>query len=99
MVSELIVHARFRCCFICSTPLDQFEVSFVGLGNDVVVAMSVGGSKASHIKLVLQREPCTGKTWLHVCSILRNEEHVDATFRELFEKSCLNFTPDDLTLL
>jgi hypothetical protein len=34
----------------------------VGPGHSVVAVLHVGGSKASDIKLVLQREPCTSKT-------------------------------------
>jgi hypothetical protein len=46
----------------------------------------LGGSKASEIKLVLQREPRMGKTWFPACSILPNEAPVDVAVRELFEK-------------
>jgi hypothetical protein len=41
----------------------------LGIGNYVVVVQRVGGSTASCIKLVLQREPRTCKTWFTVCSI------------------------------
>jgi hypothetical protein len=50
----------------------------LGPGNYVVVVLHVGGSKASDIKLVLQREPRIGKTLFIVGSILPNEEFVDA---------------------
>jgi hypothetical protein len=36
----------------------------VGPGRYVVVVLHVGGTKLSDVKLVLQREPRTGKTWL-----------------------------------
>jgi ADP-ribose pyrophosphatase YjhB (NUDIX family) len=64
-----------------------------------VVVLHIGGSKASDIKLVLQREPCTGKTWFFVGSILPNEEHADVVVRELHEESGLILSLDDLTLL
>jgi hypothetical protein len=38
-------------------------MAFVGHGDYLVAVLHVGGSKASHIKLVLQREPRSGKTW------------------------------------
>jgi 8-oxo-dGTP pyrophosphatase MutT (NUDIX family) len=71
----------------------------VGTGSYVVVFMPVGGSKASYITLVLKREPRTDKIWFPTSSILPNEEHVDATIRELFEESGLTLTVNDLTLL
>jgi hypothetical protein len=37
-------------------------MGFVGLGNYVVIVLHIGGSKASHIKLVLKREPRYNKT-------------------------------------
>jgi hypothetical protein len=43
----------------------------------VVVVLHVCGSKASDIKIVLQRELRTGKTWFPAGSILPNEERVD----------------------
>jgi ADP-ribose pyrophosphatase YjhB (NUDIX family) len=58
----------------------------------------VGSSKTFHIKLVLQREPRTGKTWFLAGLILPNAL-VDAAVRELFEKSGQTLTADDLTLL
>jgi hypothetical protein len=51
--------------------------------------LHVVGSKASDIKLVLQREPCTGKTW-YLGSFLHNEEHVDDVVRELLEELALH---------
>jgi hypothetical protein len=65
-----------------------------------VVARHVGGSKASDIKLVLQREPRTGKPYFLVGSILLDEAPVDnAVVCELFEETGLTMTVDDLTLL
>ena len=51
------------------------------------------------MKLVLQREPRTGKTWFPADSVLPNEEHADAAVRELHEETGLTLTPDSLTLL
>jgi ADP-ribose pyrophosphatase YjhB (NUDIX family) len=65
----------------------------------VVVVLHVGGTKLSDVKLVLQREPRTGKTWFPAGSVTANEEHVDAPVRELYEEIDLILTPDDLTLL
>jgi ADP-ribose pyrophosphatase YjhB (NUDIX family) len=74
-------------------------MAYVGLGNYVVVVMPVGGSKASEIKLVLQREPRSGETWFLVGSILRNDEHVDAAVRDLLEETGHTLTQEDFTLL
>jgi 8-oxo-dGTP pyrophosphatase MutT (NUDIX family) len=74
-------------------------MAFVGSGNYVFAVMCVGGSKAFDIKLVLQREPRTYRTWFLACSILPNEEHVDAAIRDLFEETGLTLTVDDLTML
>jgi hypothetical protein len=74
-------------------------MAYVRHGNYVVVVMHVGGSKASSIKLVLQRESRTGKTLFPVGSILHNEEHADLAVHELLEKTSLTLTPDDLTIL
>jgi 8-oxo-dGTP pyrophosphatase MutT (NUDIX family) len=74
-------------------------VASVGPNNYVVVAVHVGGSKATCIKLVLQREHRTGKTWFLAGSISPNEEHIDGAVRELFEEAGLTLTPDDFTLL
>jgi 8-oxo-dGTP pyrophosphatase MutT (NUDIX family) len=71
----------------------------VGPGRYVVLAIHVGGTKLSIIKLVLQREPRTGKTWFPAGSVAGNEELVDAAVRELHEETGLTLTPDDLTLL
>jgi 8-oxo-dGTP pyrophosphatase MutT (NUDIX family) len=71
----------------------------IGSGHYVVVVIHVGGTKLSDVKLVLQREPRTGKTWFPAGSVLPNEEHVDAAIRELHEETGLTLTPDDLTLL
>jgi 8-oxo-dGTP pyrophosphatase MutT (NUDIX family) len=71
----------------------------LGLGNYVVVALYVGGSKSSNIKLASQREPRTGKTWFLAGSILPNEVHVDAAVCELLEEIGITVTVDDLTLL
>jgi ADP-ribose pyrophosphatase YjhB (NUDIX family) len=51
------------------------------------------------VKLVLQREPRTGKTWFPVGSVTDNEALVDVAVRELHEETGLTLTPDDLTLL
>jgi 8-oxo-dGTP pyrophosphatase MutT (NUDIX family) len=64
-----------------------------------VIVLHVGGSKASDIKLVIQREPRIGKTWFLAGSILPNEEHVDADVRELLEEIGLTLTYADLTML
>jgi 8-oxo-dGTP pyrophosphatase MutT (NUDIX family) len=71
----------------------------VGPGHYVVVVLHIGGSKASDIKPVLQREPRTRKTWFHAGSILPNEEHVDVVARELLEETGLTLTHNDLTRL
>jgi 8-oxo-dGTP pyrophosphatase MutT (NUDIX family) len=70
----------------------------LGRGRYVVVVLHVGGTKLSDVKLVLQREPRTSKTWFPARSIPANEEHVDAGVRELHEETALIMTPDDLTL-
>jgi hypothetical protein len=64
-------------------------VASLGIGNYVVVVLNVGGSKASNIKLVLHREPPTGKTSSLAGSILPNEEHVDVVVPELREEMAL----------
>jgi 8-oxo-dGTP pyrophosphatase MutT (NUDIX family) len=74
-------------------------MAFIGPDNYVVVVVTVGGSKALDIKLVLQREPRIGETWFHAGSISHYEEHVDAVVRELREETGLTLTSDDLTLL
>jgi 8-oxo-dGTP pyrophosphatase MutT (NUDIX family) len=51
------------------------------------------------VKLVLQREPRTGKTWFPAGSVTANEEPVDAAVRELREEAGLTLTPDDLMSL
>jgi 8-oxo-dGTP pyrophosphatase MutT (NUDIX family) len=61
----------------------------VGPGRFVVVVLHVGGTKLSNIKLVLQREPRTGKTWFPVGSGAANEEPVDVAVRELREETGL----------
>jgi ADP-ribose pyrophosphatase YjhB (NUDIX family) len=71
----------------------------VGHGRFVVVVIHVGGTKLSNIKLVLQREPRTGKTWFPAGFVAANEEPVDAAVRELDEETGLTLTPHDLTLL
>jgi hypothetical protein len=55
----------------------------VGPCNYVVILLNVGGSKVSDMKLVLQREPRTRKTWYHDGFVLHDDEHVDAAIREL----------------
>jgi hypothetical protein len=62
----------------------------VGLGRYVVVVLHVGGTTLSDIKLVFQREPCSGKTWFPTCSISANEELVDAAVREYMRKLALS---------
>jgi 8-oxo-dGTP pyrophosphatase MutT (NUDIX family) len=74
-------------------------MAFVGPGRYVVVVLHVGGTKLSDVKLLLQREPRTGKTWFPAASLTANEEHVNAAVRELYEETGLILTPDDLTLL
>jgi ADP-ribose pyrophosphatase YjhB (NUDIX family) len=74
-------------------------MAFVGPGRYVAVVLHVGGTKLSDVKLVLQRKPRTGKTWLPAGSVTTNEEPVDAAVRELHEETRLILTPDDLTLL
>jgi 8-oxo-dGTP pyrophosphatase MutT (NUDIX family) len=71
----------------------------LGPGRYVVVVIHVGGTKLSNVKLVLQREPRTGKTWFPAGSVRANEEPIDAAVRELHEETGLTLTPDDLTLL
>jgi 8-oxo-dGTP pyrophosphatase MutT (NUDIX family) len=71
----------------------------VGPGRYVVVVLHVGGTKLSDVKLVLQREPRSIKTWFPAGSVTSNEEHVDAAVRELHEETGLILIPDDLTLL
>jgi 8-oxo-dGTP pyrophosphatase MutT (NUDIX family) len=71
----------------------------VGHGRFVVVVIHVGGATHSNVKLVLQREPRTGKTWFPVGSVSATEEPLDAAVRELREETGLSLTPDDLTLL
>jgi 8-oxo-dGTP pyrophosphatase MutT (NUDIX family) len=46
----------------------------------------------SDIKLVLQREHRTCKTWFPSGSIVPNEEHVDVVVRELHEETGLTLT-------
>jgi 8-oxo-dGTP pyrophosphatase MutT (NUDIX family) len=74
-------------------------MAFVGPGRYVVVVIHVGGTKLSNVKLMLQLEPRTGKTWFPAGSIKANEEHVDAVVHELHEETGLTLTPDDLILL
>jgi 8-oxo-dGTP pyrophosphatase MutT (NUDIX family) len=74
-------------------------MAYVGPGHYVVLVIHVGGTKSLDLKLVLQREPRSGKTWFPAGSILPNEELVDAAVRELHEDTGLILTPDDLTLL
>jgi 8-oxo-dGTP pyrophosphatase MutT (NUDIX family) len=71
----------------------------VGHGRCLVVVLHVGGSKLADVKLVLQREPRSGKTRFPVGSISSQEEHVDAAIRELHEETGLILTHDDSTLL
>jgi 8-oxo-dGTP pyrophosphatase MutT (NUDIX family) len=72
-------------------------MAYVGPRRYVVVVLHVGETKLSDVRLVLQREPRTGKTWFPSGSVTANEEHVDAAVRELHEETGLILTPDDLT--
>jgi 8-oxo-dGTP pyrophosphatase MutT (NUDIX family) len=74
-------------------------MNYVGPCHCVVVVLHVDGSRASDIKLVLQREPRYGRAWFPYGSILPYEEHVDAVVRELHEETGLVLTLDDLTIL
>jgi 8-oxo-dGTP pyrophosphatase MutT (NUDIX family) len=74
-------------------------MAFVGPRSNMVAVLHVGGSKAYDIKLILQREPRTSKTWFPAASILPNGEHVDAAVRELFEGTSLISTSGDLNML
>jgi 8-oxo-dGTP pyrophosphatase MutT (NUDIX family) len=67
----------------------------LGHGNYVVILLTVGDSKASHIKLVVRHEPRAGRTWFHVGSILPDEELVDVVVRELHEETGFTLTTDD----
>jgi 8-oxo-dGTP pyrophosphatase MutT (NUDIX family) len=67
-------------------------MAYVGFGHYVVDVLHVGGSKALDIKLVLPREPRSGKTWFRDGSILPNEEDVHAFVRELHEETGLILT-------
>jgi 8-oxo-dGTP pyrophosphatase MutT (NUDIX family) len=69
----------------------------VGPGRYVVVVLHVRGTNLSDVKLVLQREPRTGITWFPAGSVTANEEPGDDDVRELYEKTGLILTPDDLT--
>jgi 8-oxo-dGTP pyrophosphatase MutT (NUDIX family) len=71
----------------------------LGPRHYVVLVIHVGGTKPSDLKLILQREPRSCKTWFPDGSILPNEEPVDADVRELHEETGLVLTPEDLTLL
>jgi 8-oxo-dGTP pyrophosphatase MutT (NUDIX family) len=70
----------------------------VGRGRYVVVVLHVGGSKLANVKLVLQCEPRSGKTWFPAGLISSDDEHVDADVRELHEETSLILTIDDLTV-
>jgi 8-oxo-dGTP pyrophosphatase MutT (NUDIX family) len=74
-------------------------MAFVGPGNYDLVVLHVGGSKATYIKLFLERQSRTSKTWFLAGSILPNEELVDAAIRELLEEIGFTLTPNDLALL
>jgi ADP-ribose pyrophosphatase YjhB (NUDIX family) len=74
-------------------------MAYVGFGRYVVVVLHVGGTKLSDIKLVLQREPRSSKTWFPAGSVTANEEPIDVAIRALHEETCLILTHDDLTLL
>jgi 8-oxo-dGTP pyrophosphatase MutT (NUDIX family) len=58
-----------------------------GRDNYVAVVLPIRGSKAYGIKIVLQRERRTCRTWFPARSILHNESLiVDAAIRELLEE-------------
>jgi ADP-ribose pyrophosphatase YjhB (NUDIX family) len=61
--------------------------------------LDLGGYKLADIKLVLQREPSSGKTWFLAGLISSNEELVDVAVHELHEETGLILTHDDLTML
>jgi hypothetical protein len=67
----------------------------LGSRNYVVFILPIGGNQISNIKVVLQREPRTGKTWFSSRFVLPNKEPVDAAVRELFHETCLTLTIDD----
>jgi hypothetical protein len=71
----------------------------VGLGNNVVVVLHVGGTKASGIKLRLKREPRSCKSWFPACNVLPNEEPIDTALRKKFKETGLTLTVDYLTML
>jgi 8-oxo-dGTP pyrophosphatase MutT (NUDIX family) len=54
----------------------------LGPGHYVVLVIHVGGTKLSDVKVVLQREPRTGKTLFPAGSVLPNEEPMHAVVRE-----------------
>jgi 8-oxo-dGTP pyrophosphatase MutT (NUDIX family) len=74
-------------------------MAYVGPCRYVVVVLHIGGSKLADLKLVLQREPRSGRTRFPAGSISSIEEPVDAAVRELHEENGLILTPDDLTVL
>jgi hypothetical protein len=89
LVSELFGRRTF------SLSLDLLDLDFfirndfswsLGPRHYVMVVLHVGGSKASDIKLVLQRELRSGKIWFRAGSIIPNEEHVHVVVRELHEE-------------
>jgi hypothetical protein len=61
----------------------------IGHGQYVVVVLYVGGSKAPDIKLVLQREPRTSKTWFLAGSILPNGSLLMLLFASYLRKLAL----------
>jgi 8-oxo-dGTP pyrophosphatase MutT (NUDIX family) len=61
----------------------------VGHGRYAVVVFHVGETKLSDIKLVLQPEPRTDKTWFPTGSVSANDEPIDAALRELHEETGL----------
>jgi 8-oxo-dGTP pyrophosphatase MutT (NUDIX family) len=70
-------------------------MAYVGPRGYVVVVLHVGGTKLTDVKLVLQREPSSGKAWFLVGSTSSNEEHVDAIVREMHEETGLILTLED----
>jgi hypothetical protein len=73
----LLLLCSFDALLVC------FDTASVGLSKNVVDVLHVGGTHASYLKLVLQREPRPGKPRFRVDIVLPNEEQVDEAFREL----------------
>jgi hypothetical protein len=61
----------------------------VGPGRYVVVVLHVGETKLSEVKLVLKREPRTGKTWFPAGSVTANESLLMLPFESYMRKPAL----------